>query len=227
VSAVLARLHRAAKADRWRFVGLAPSLAKAALWGDGLAYMLAGGRMKNVYVAVSRQQGQLLYLVARSIGARRIVEFGASFGVSTTYLAAAVSDNGGGQVISTEIEPGKHAAACKNLSDAGLARFVDLRLGDAEKTLVDVEGPVDMVLLDGWKQLYLPVLELLVPKLRKGAVVFADNIYTFKKALAPYVEYVQSGDHGFRSITLPVADGFEFSTFLGLERNSPRHPHGR
>jgi predicted O-methyltransferase YrrM len=78
-----------------------------------------------------------------------------------------------------------------------------------------VEGPIDMVLLDGWKEMYLPVLHLLTPKLRKGSVVLADNIYTFKKGLRPFREYVQSGTNGFQSMTLPLADGFEYSVYDG------------
>jgi predicted O-methyltransferase YrrM len=72
-----------------------------------------------------------------------------------------------------------------------------------------------MVLLDGWKDLYLPILEILKPKLRPRAVVLADNIYTFKKALRPYVEYVQDPKNGFASSTLQISDGFEMSVFLG------------
>jgi len=81
--------------------------------------------------------------------------------------------------------------------------------------LVDVEAPVDMVLLDGWKDTYLPVLKVLQPKLRPRAVVLADNIFTFKRALRPYVDYVQSGTNGFVSSTLDIADGFELSIFTG------------
>lgn len=79
----------------------------------------------------------------------------------------------------------------------------------------DVPAPIDLVLLDGWKELYLPILQLLAPKLRPGAVVLADNIKTFRRALAPYVEYVQSGRNGFASMTLPLKDGFEYSVRLG------------
>jgi predicted O-methyltransferase YrrM len=74
---------------------------------------------------------------------------------------------------------------------------------------------VDMVLLDGWKDLYLPILKLLTPKLRPRALVLADNIFTFRKALRPYVEYVQSEENGFVSTTLDISDGFELSVFLG------------
>jgi predicted O-methyltransferase YrrM len=52
------------------------------------------------------------------------------------------------------------------------------------------------------------------PRLRPGAVVLADNIRTFRRALAPYVDYVQSGHNGFASLTLPLADGFEYSVRL-------------
>jgi len=172
-------------------------------------------RMRSVYVPVSRSQGQMLYLIARSIDARRIVEFGTSFGISTLYLAAAVKDNGGGVVVGSELEPSKHAKACENLREAGLDGFADVRLGDALKTLADVEAPVDLVLLDGWKDTYLPVLKLLQPKLRPRAIVLADNIFTFRRSLRPYVEYVQSGTNGFVSSTLEIADGFEMSVFTG------------
>jgi predicted O-methyltransferase YrrM len=93
--------------------------------------------------------------------------------------------------------------------------LTDVRLGDALTTLADVEAPVDMVLLDGWKDSYLPVLKLLQPKLRPRAIVLADNIFRFKRALRTYVEYVQSGQHGFVSSTLDIADGFELSVFTG------------
>jgi predicted O-methyltransferase YrrM len=78
-----------------------------------------------------------------------------------------------------------------------------------------VPEPVDLVFLDGWKDLYLPVLKLLEPRLRPGAVVLADNIHTFRKALRPYVEYVQSGESGFESATLPISDGLEYSYYTG------------
>jgi predicted O-methyltransferase YrrM len=170
-------------------------------------------QFKDVYIPLSREQGRFLYLVARAIGAQRIVEFGTSFGVSTIYAAAAARDTGG-HVIGTELEPSKRERALEHLAQAGLADVVEVRLGDALETLRDVPAPIDLLLLDGWKELYLPVLRLLERKLRKGAVVLADNIKTFRRSLAPYVDYVQSGQNGFRSVTLPLKDGFEFSVRL-------------
>jgi predicted O-methyltransferase YrrM len=215
VRQVLDRLHAEARGDRLRFVRLLPRLLAGRLTGRAVFDVLTPAVMKDVYIPVSREQGQLLYLTARAIGARRIVEYGTSFGISTLYLAAALRDNGGGRVIGTEIEPTKHARALAHLREAGLAEQAEVRLGDARETLRDVEGPVDMVLLDGWKDLYLPILKLLTPRLRPGAVVLADNIFTFRKALRPYVEWVQSGRNGFVSTTLHVSDGFEYSVRVG------------
>jgi predicted O-methyltransferase YrrM len=110
--------------------------------------------------------GRLAYLTARAIQARRIVEFGTSFGVSTLYLAAAVRDNGGGIVIGSELEPSKVSQARRNVAEAGLKGFVDIRAGDARETLADPGGVIDMVLLDGWKDFYLPILHTLEPHLR-------------------------------------------------------------
>jgi predicted O-methyltransferase YrrM len=211
---VLDRLHRAARGDWLFFARNLPMMARAIFSSEAIAPSAEQAALfKDVYIPISRAQGRFLYLVARSIGAKRIVEFGTSFGISTIYAAAAARDNGG-RVIGSELEPGKQRAATAHLAEAGLADFVEVRLGDAMETLADVEAPVDLVLLDGWKELYLPILQMLEPKLRPGAVVLADNIKTFRRALAGYVSYVQSGRNGFASVTLPLKDGFEYSVRL-------------
>jgi predicted O-methyltransferase YrrM len=208
-------LHRRARTDLFRIALVAPFVVPDFFGFRKIDDRRLSKHMRNVFVPVTRSQGQMLYLVARSISARRIVEFGTSFGISTLYLAAAAKDNGDGIVIGSEIEPSKHAKAIENLYAAGLSAHADVRLGDALETLATVEAPIDMVLLDGWKDLYLPILELLKPKLKKRAVVLADNIYTFRKALRPYVEYMQNTDNGFVSSTLDISDGFELSVYMG------------
>jgi predicted O-methyltransferase YrrM len=215
VRGVLDRLHRAARWDLLRFVRLAPRVTSGLLRRKTFTESVSPGAMKDCYIPVSRDQGSFLYLTARALGAKRIVEFGTSFGISTLYLAAAVRDNGGGIVIGSELEPSKHRRAVAHIEEAGLADVVEVRLGDALETLKEVPEPLDLAFLDGWKDLYLPVLELLEPRLRPGAVVLADNIFSFRKALRPYVEYVQSGKNGFESVTLRISDGTEYSCFLG------------
>jgi predicted O-methyltransferase YrrM len=131
---------------------------------------------KDEYLAVSRSTARLLYIVARSRRARAVVEFGSSFGISTLHLAAAIRDNGGGVLIGSDFESGKVAQARRNLADAGLAELVDIREGDALQTLADdLPSAVDLVFLDGAKQLYLPILSLVEPHLASGAVIVADN----------------------------------------------------
>jgi predicted O-methyltransferase YrrM len=85
-------------------------------------------------------------------------------------------DNGGGKLISTEFEPTKVARARANLSATGLDDLVEIRVGDALETLArDLPEGIDLVLLDGAKNLYLKVLSLLEPRLRSGSMVLADN----------------------------------------------------
>jgi predicted O-methyltransferase YrrM len=209
----LERLHAEARRDRFKFLTLAPRFIAGKLRGKSFSEIVTPDAMKEFFIPISAEQGRFVYLIGRTLGARNIVEFGTSFGISTIYLAAAVKDNGGGRVIGSEIEPSKHARALEHIAEAGLSEFVDVRLGDALETLQNVPAPIDMVLIDGWKDLYLPVLKLLEPSLRTGAVVLADNIFTFKRDLQPYVDYVQSGQNGFESTTLHISDGFEYSVY--------------
>lgn len=211
----LDELHAAAKGDRWHFARKIPGLLAGLLRGKTITEMIASDGMSECFIPISPAQGEFLYVTARAQGARNVVEFGTSFGISTIYLAAALKDNGGGRVISTELEPNKVRRAQQNLEEAGVADFAEIREGDALETLKGLTEPVDLVLLDGWKDLYLPVLELLKPNLRPGSLILADNIFTFRKGLRPYVEYMQSGQNGFSSTTLTIADGFEYSVYLG------------
>jgi predicted O-methyltransferase YrrM len=208
VASLLTRLHAEARGDARYFLRAAPGMALALLRGRK-PFSALEPHLKNAFLPVEPAAGRFLYVAARAIRARRIVEFGTSFGISTIYLAAAVRDNGGGEVIGTELEPSKRERALANLAAAGLSDVVDVRLGDATQTLArDVAEPVDLLFLDGWKDLYIEILELLKPRLRPGALVLADNVRTFKKTLAPFVARVSSG-HGFASTTLPFLSGLE------------------
>lgn len=162
--------------------------------GDYKTFYLT--RAKSVYLSVSRETGTLLYMLARSIQARSVVEFGTSFGISTLYLAAAMKDNGGGRVIGTEFEPSKVTQARENIAAAGLSEYVEVRPGDALESLArDLPQIIDLVLLDGAKSLYSPVLALLAPRLRPGALVVADNAQ-----MAPeYIRAVRTPGSGYVS----------------------------
>ena len=170
---------------------------------------------RDKYIALERPQGNLLYLLARSLGATRAAEFGTSFGISTIYLATAMRDNGGGLVIGSEIEPTKAAVARRNLDEAGLAEFAEIRVGDARETLADPGGTLDLVLIDGFPHLNLTMLQLLAPHLREGGIVMADNVGSFPREMDPYVAWVQDPANGFVSTTLPLRGGTELSLRVG------------
>lgn len=143
--------------------------------------------------------------------ATRVVEFGTSLGVSTIWLAAAVRDNGGGTVIGTEMMPAKAERAHAHLYEAGLADQVDIRIGDARETLRDLDGPVDLMLNDGFPDAALDVLRLVAPQLRPGAVVITDNVGVMRGDYAEYVAWLRDPAHGFVSVRVPYKGGTEIS----------------
>ena len=168
-------------------------------------------RLKDQPLPVSRATGKLLYILARSIRARNIVEFGTSFGISTLHLAAALRDNGGGRLIGSEFEPSKILRARENLVAAGLSDLVEIRDGDALETLSrDLPDAIDFVLLDGAKNLYPSILSLLEDRLGAGALIVADNA----DASAEYLARVRSTAHGYLSV--PFADDVELTMRLGM-----------
>ena len=175
-------------------------------------------------VALESDKAEFCYALCRAIGAKRIVECGTSFGVSTLYLAAAVRDNiasdseevgnrdnPGGIVIGTEYEPMKVKSARENFAAAGLADFIDLREGDLRMTLKDVVGPIDFVLFDIWADVVGPALEHLLPRLRMGAVMCADNS-AGERSRAGYkalFDAIAEPKNRLRTMTLPFTGGFE------------------
>jgi len=183
--------------------------------------------MKDMPLAVSRETGALLYMLARSSRAKTIVEFGASFGISTIFLASALRDNGGGRLITTEFEPSKIARARKHLTEAGLIELVEIREGDALLTLKSgLPETIDLVLLDGAKGIYLEVLSLLEARLPSGARVVADNT----NYCPDYEARVREPANGYLSI--PFGDDVEVSmrtssTSASGPRDEPRWASSR
>jgi predicted O-methyltransferase YrrM len=167
-------------------------------------------------VALDRDKAEFCYQLCRASKARRIVEIGTSFGVSTLYLAAAVRDNirqggGDGVVIGTEYEPAKARAAQAHFEEAGLDRFVDLRQGDLRETLKQIDGPIDFMLVDIWISMARPALELVAPHLKPGAIVICDNTEQYRSIYADYFAFLNDPANGFRTMTLPFEGGLEIS----------------
>ena len=177
---------------------------------DEADYRKFYGLAREDYLAVSRDTARLLYMLVRAAGARSIVEFGTSFGISTLHLAAGLRDNGGGRIITTEFEPSKAARARENFTAGGLADLIELREGDALQTLArDLPGRIDLVLLDGSKGLYPTVLALLEDHLKPAALIVADNA----DRSPDYLRRVRSAADGYTSV--PFAEDVELSMRTG------------
>jgi predicted O-methyltransferase YrrM len=171
--------------------------------------------MSEFYIPVTPEAGRLLYSLVRATRPTTVVEFGMSFGISAVHLAAAVRDNGHGRVVTTELSDTKIAAAKQTFAETGLDDVITILEGDALSTLTDLDEPVDFVLLDGWKDLYLPVMKLLEPHLSAGVLVVADNASA--PDMKPYLDYVRNPDNGYVSFNFLVreSDSMEVSCRTG------------
>ena len=187
-----------------------PADERARLMHSKTEYRDLYARLKDYPLPVSRETGTLLYMLARGRGARNIVEFGTSFGISTLHLAAALRDNGGGHLITSEFEPSKVARARDHLTAGGLIDLVEIREGDALQTLsIDIPQTVDLLLLDGAKALYPDILDLVESRLRPGALIVADNAdYS-----PDYLARVRAPANGY--LSTPFAEDVELSMRIG------------
>ncbi|TPJ82986.1 O-methyltransferase [Mesorhizobium sp. B2-6-2] len=206
---LLARLFKEADAATSPAIARYSREERTRLLHSKTEYRQFYGSLKDLWLAVSPETGTLLYMLARSTGARIIVEFGTSFGISTLYLAAALRDNGGGRLITTEFESSKVNRAKANLTEGGLIDLVEIREGDALETLAtDLPDQIDLLLLDGAKALYPEILSLVESRLRPGALVIADNADFSPE----YLERVRAPAGGYMST--PFGDDVELSMRL-------------
>lgn len=167
-------------------------------------------------IAVGPDTGQLLDILARSAGARSILEIGTSYGYSTMWLAMAARQTGG-RVISLELAPYKVDYAQQQLHRAGLGGCVEFVVGDARESLRQRRGPWDLVLIDLWKDLYIPCFDLIRPHLSPGAILVADNMLS-PELVRPQAEAYRAhvrASPGMASVLLPIGSGIELTRYLG------------
>ncbi len=129
---------------------------------------------EHTYLPVSKEQGAAIRQLIVQNNCKNVVEFGTYFGISTFYLADAVRQTEG-KIITTELLESKAKRAIQNISKAGLSDYVEVRIGDAMETLKGFSEPIDFF-LDGWKDLYLPLFQLLETRFHAGTVIYADNM---------------------------------------------------
>jgi len=162
-------------------------------------------RMLNI----TRDTGRLLWILVRAMSATRILEVGTSNAFSTIWLADAARATGG-RVTTLELNPEKIARARANLVTAGLEGVVDIIEGPAADTLANLPSPFDLVFLDADRPSYLAYLELVVPKLRSGGILIADNATSHAQELQDYLRRVKSHPQLF-ALTVPIGNGEEIA----------------
>jgi predicted O-methyltransferase YrrM len=154
----------------------------------------------------------LLNILIKESKCRKLLEVGTSYGYSTLWLADATRATEG-HLVTLELQATKAEHARAQVARAGLAEQVEFRVGDALATLKDLTEPFDFVLIDLWKHLYVPVFDLVYPKLAPGAIVVADNMLIPEGARADamaYRRHVRAARH-MTSVLLPVGSGIEVS----------------
>ncbi|KAM3556392.1 hypothetical protein MY1884_005077 [Beauveria asiatica] len=179
--------------------------------------------VRDKFIALDQDKSQYVYALCRATDARTIVEAGTSFGVSTIYLALAASANAaaaGGRgktprVVATEYEPTKAARAREYWAQCGdvVTSAIQLREGDLRETLKEDLEHVDLLLLDIWTEMALPTLKIVQRKMRRGAIVIADNT-TVSEGYDEMLTYMRNPDSGFITMTLPFSQGLEFCVYL-------------
>ena len=166
----------------------------------------------KVLLAVGPDSGQLINILARSLKAPNILELGTSYGYSGIWLADAARATGG-RLTTMELQDYKSAHAKEMSSRAGLDSFVDFKVGDAVKLIGEMPHGIDFVLVDLWKDMYVPCLEAFYPKLNPGAIIVADNM------IRPAGDEVKAYARAIRakpkidSVLVPVGSGLEISRF--------------
>lgn len=187
VDHVLHTLHEDAKKD---YIRIGKGMVKT------IFRPMKPSDFEHAYLPISKEQGKSLQQLVVENKCKNIVEFGTSFGISTIYMADAVRITGG-KIITTELLESKAIRAKQNIESAGLSDYVDIRVGDAMETLKGYSNPIDFLFLDGWKDLYLPLFQMLEPQFHRGTIIYADNMDM--SGTQYYAEYVLNKNHTYSS----------------------------
>lgn len=171
-------------------------------------------RRDEFLISIGRHTGRLLNILIKGAKARNILEIGTSYGHSTVWLAEAAAATGG-RVVTIDCAASKQEYAHAMIAKAGLAAQVDFQLGDARDVIRSLVGPFDFVLVDLWKDFYVPCFDLFYPKLSPGAFVAADNMINPQSArpeALAYRKHVRAKPH-IDSVLLTVGSGVELSRY--------------
>ena len=163
---------------------------------------------KDAYLSISEEQGNDLVEIIKANNIKNIVEFGTSFGISTLFLAQGVMETGG-RIVTTELIASKAQKAVENFKNAGVNELIEVRIGDALETLKNYDEPINLLLLDGWKDLYLPLFQMLEPNFDANTIVYVDNAdmadaQTFLKVVRQNAKYQLQSKFNGKAVLITI-----------------------
>ena len=173
-------------------------------------------------LAIGRNTGIFYNILLKSKDAKKILEIGMSAGYSTIWFAEAISKKTGGKIITIDQDKKKIERAKRNFEDAGLSDLIDIRHGDALEILLDIKNEFnsseffDFVFIDADKERYIQYFDVILPMVKPGGLIGADNILfpeRFQKFTNLYVKHVRNNPK-IRSVTIPIDNGEELSLKL-------------
>jgi len=173
-------------------------------------------------LAIGRNTGIFYNVLLKSKNAKKILEIGMSAGYSTIWFAEAISKKTGGKIITIDQDKKKIERAKRNFEDAGLRDLIDIRHGDALEVLLDIKNEsnssesFDFVFIDADKERYIQYFDIILPMVKPGGLIGADNILfpeRFQKFANLYVKHVRKNPK-IRSVTIPIDNGEELSLKL-------------
>ncbi len=165
IKATLIELYNDAKNDKTRIIkGLVKSIIRPMQPED----------FKHAYLSITEEQGLFLVELIKKNKFKNIVEFGTSFGISTLFLAQGALETKG-RIITTELIASKAEKAMENFKKAEVSNIIDVRIGDAMQTLQNHKEPIDLLFLDGWKDLYQPLFNMLESNFHTNTIIYVDN----------------------------------------------------
>jgi predicted O-methyltransferase YrrM len=153
---------------------------------DPVLQDIAAAAAQDDLPLVDAEVGALLRILATAIGAKRILEVGTAIGYSGTWLAGALPADG--MLITMEMDEQRARIARDNFARAGVADRANVVVGDAQRMIAKVSGPFELLLQDGAKTLYTPLLDRLVALLRPGGLLITDNVLWSGEVVPDFVE---------------------------------------
>ena len=161
------------------------------------------------YTNIAPENGQFLSILTRTIHAQNVLEVGTSNGYSAIWFAAALKETGG-RLITLEFDPKRAGEAQSHLNEADLDDFVEIRIGNAIEEIPKCDYTFDLVFLDAEKSEYLQYLELVLPNVRKGGLIVADDTITMRGEMLDYIDFVFNTPL-LDSVDIPLDDGIILS----------------